>query len=75
MRTLQWTIYLAAAVGGDPVGGGMVGEGVDGEIHIVLGGRLETVVCVCLDLLMTGSGWSLHGERLRAFRALLEGCC
>ena len=62
--------YLAAAVGGDPVeggavvrGGGIVGEGVDGKIHIVLGGRLETVVCVCLDLLMTGSGWSLHVER------------
>ena len=71
MRCAHYAVdYLAAAVGGDPVeggavvrGGGIVGEGVDRKIHIVLEGRLETVECVCLVLVMTGSGWNLHMER------------
>ena len=69
MQWVRWAHsavdYLAAAVGGDRVGGGAVGEGMDGGIPIELGQVLEAMVCVCLDLLVTGSGWSLgrEGER------------
>ena len=54
-------MYLAAAVGGDRVGGGAVvwGRGAvdvgwEGGFSLVLGGALKVTVCVCLDLLVTG---------------------
>ena len=59
--------YLAAAVGGDRVGGavvwggGMVGVGVEGGIPLELG-ALESMECVCPDLLLTGGGRSLGRE-------------
>ena len=59
--------YLAAAGGGDRVGGavvggsGVVGVEVEGEIPLVLG-ALEAMECVCLDLLVTGGGRSLGRE-------------
>ena len=57
--------YLAAAGGGDRVGGAMVGGRgvleVEGEFPIVLG-ALEAMECVYLDLLMTGGGRSLGRE-------------
>ena len=66
---LHWTMHLAAAVGGDRVGGGAVvwvrGRGVvgvKGGIPTVLGRLLEAMVCACLDLLVTGSGRSLGRE-------------
>ena len=61
-------MYLDAAVGGDEVGGGTVvwGRGaavvgVEGGIPLVLGQVLEAMVCACLELLVTGIGWSLWG--------------
>ena len=61
-------MYLAAAVGGDRLGGGAVvrgrgavGVGWEGGIPLVLGGTPKATVCVCLYLLVTGacsSEWS-----------------
>ena len=67
MQWVRWAHsavdYLAAAGGGDRVGGavvwgrGVVGVGVEGEIPLVLG-ALEAMECVCLDLLVTAGEWS-----------------
>ena len=66
MYILPGTMYLGAAVGGDRVGGGAVvwgrGAGVVGVergILLVLGQVPDAMVCACLELLVTGSGWSL----------------
>ena len=61
MQWVRWAPsvvdYLAAAVGGDRVGGAVVqGRGVDGV------GALKAIKCVCPDLLVTGGGWSLGSE-------------
>ena len=59
--------YLAAAVGGDRVGGGVVVHGrgtmaAVGEIPLVFGEILEALVSACEDLLETGSGERLYGR-------------
>ena len=71
MQWVRWAHsavdYLAAAGGGDRVGGavvqgrGVVGVGVEEEIPFVLG-ALEVMECVCPDHLVTGVGWSLGRE-------------
>ena len=59
--------YLAAAVGGDRVGGvvvwgsGMVEVGVEWGIPLVLG-ELDAMERACPDLLLTGGGRSLGRE-------------
>ena len=81
MQWVRWTHsavdYLAAAGGGDRVGGalvrgrGMVGVGVEGEFPIVLG-ALAAMEYVCLDLLVTGGGRGLGSEEVdRAFHLIL----
>ena len=59
--------YLAAAVGGDRVGGGVVVHGrgtmaAVGEIPLVFGEILEALVSAYEDLLHTGSGERLYGR-------------